>query len=145
MHFFQLSNLDRHLRNLARADLVAWLVEHLLWVCEIKVEVVIDQRHSDAKHDLSERFSSADAFAATKGAKCKRISLSAIWSQEHWRSRVEPLWIVFSRSNPNIRVILNRLEIDNKRSLILLEVNSTDVYVFTEKARHSAWTWWLDS
>jgi hypothetical protein len=94
--------------------------------------VVVDERDCYAEHDFGESFARANTFASIKCAESERVPRFAVWSHVHFRLGIEAFRIELLGSDPDSRVVLNGLNVNNECRFVRFEVNPANCDVLTE-------------
>ena len=94
--------------------------------------MVVDQRNGYAQHDFCKSFARANSFASIKGAKSEWVPLLTVRTHVHVRLWIEAFRVELFRSDPDSRVVLNGLKVNNECCFVRLKVNSANFYVLAE-------------
>ena len=123
---------ERHLWVFSRRDLVDWLVLFLARARELEIKVIVDERDRYAEHDFGESFARANTFTSVKRAESERVPRFAVWSHVHFRLGIEAFRVELLGSDPDSRVVLNGLNVNNECRFVRFEVHPANCDVLTE-------------
>lgn len=100
----------------------------MVWVGELKVEVIVEQGHGISDHYFGESFTDANSFSAQERRKSERISRTAIGPLVPLTLTIESIWNELGGVSPLSWVWMQSLDVYNNH-WVRFELNAIQNYL----------------